>query len=173
MCRASALPVDHEGSAIDLHRHFLLASGRHPMCELHTATRVGPEECHRHWLCRWDHTGGFLCDSCLCSHFLAALAGLIDQQLNCIYIIYCTILNHGSHYTGISLAHNRLVVHQCFINKVYMCVYALFVTFLLRNIINTCFLSAIKALNWASHWSGCPCHIHNTHTNAVITLLLP
>lgn len=62
MCRASAPPVDHEGSAVDLHWHFLWASGRHPVCRLHTATWVGPQECHRHWLCRWHITGGFLCD---------------------------------------------------------------------------------------------------------------
>lgn len=33
--------------------------------------------------------------------------------------------------------------------------------------------SKLQTLNWASLGSGCPCHMHNTHTNGIITLLLP
>lgn len=66
MCRTSALPVDDEGSAVGLHWHFLRASGRHPVCQLHTAAWVGCQERHCHWLCRWHHTGKLDC-LCVCA----------------------------------------------------------------------------------------------------------
>lgn len=60
MCGTCALPVDHEGSAAGLHWHFLRASARRPVCQLHTETRVGRQERRRHWLCRWHHTSEFV-----------------------------------------------------------------------------------------------------------------
>lgn len=62
MCGTSALPVEHEGSAADMHRRFLRASARHPVCLFHTATRVGSQECHHHRLCGWHHTGEVILD---------------------------------------------------------------------------------------------------------------
>lgn len=57
MCGTSALPVEHEGTTADMRWYFLRASARRPVCHFHTAARVGSQERHHHWLCRWHHTG--------------------------------------------------------------------------------------------------------------------
>lgn len=156
MCGSSAVPVDYEGPAVDLYRYFLRARGRHPVCQLHTATGVGFQECYCHWLCWWFYTGELQ----LRSNW-DAFALFLDS----------TVFHYGSHYFCISFT-GWLSIED--INKdmrsARVCVCFIWL-FLLRINISICCLFAIKAANsklcFTWEWVSVP---HGQHTHVLLVL---